>query len=416
MIMKRHLVIQLARFGDLLQSKRLLCSVASEPGDEVHLCLDRSLADLARRIFPHIHVHSIRSHGAGPEALGEVFRENRQTFGELQGLHFDTVYNLNFSGLNFALAALFEPKRVRGYSWSSGQPLKAPWTDLAFRWTRHRRISPLNLMDFWAFFAPSPMPGQAVNPPATPKGGGVGVAVAGRHSRRSLPPEAMAACVQAVAERLGGARIKLLGTKTEKPQAKAVQNALAPRYQGLVDDLTGKTDWNSLIETVGGLDVLLTPDTGVMHLAAHLGTPVEAFFLSSAWAWETGPYGSGHKVFQAVRECAPCIESQPCPYDVACLEPFRSRAFLRIMSGRVTGDSPEGILGLKTGFDPLGVVYEPEFGLNASARDRRRFRELLGEYLAVAQAGPGGETDDEPVRLLYRENDWMLHRTTPKIS
>jgi ADP-heptose:LPS heptosyltransferase len=250
--MKRHLVIQLARFGDLLQSKRLLCSAASEPGDEVHLCLDRSLADLARRIFPHVHVHPIRSHGAVPEALGEVFRENCQVFGELQALHFDTIYNLNFSGLNFALAALFEPERVRGYSWSNGQPLKSPWTDMAFRWTRHRRISPLNLMDFWAFFAPSPMPGQEVNPPATPKGGGVGVAVAGRHSRRSLPPEAMAACVQAAAERLGGARIKLLGTQTEKPQAKAVQNALAPRYQGLVDDLTGKTDWNTLIETVGG--------------------------------------------------------------------------------------------------------------------------------------------------------------------
>ena len=149
-----------------------------------------------------------------------------------------------------------------------------------------------------------------------------------------------------------------------------------------------------------------------MHLAAHLGTPVEAFFLSSAWGWETGPYGSGHKVFQAVRECAPCMESQPCPYGVACLEPFRSRAFLRILSGRRGGDFPEGIVGLKTGFDALGMVCEPEFGLDVSAPDRSRFRELLGEYLAVAQAGPGGETDDEPVRLLYRESDWMLHRTS----
>ena len=414
--MRRHLVIQLARFGDLLQSKRLLCSAASNPGDEVHLCLDRSLADLARRIFPHIHVHPIRSHGAAPEAIGDVFRENRRVFGELQELHLDTVYNLNFSGLNFALAALFDPERVRGYSWSNGQPLKGTWTDMAFRWTRHRRISPLNLMDFWAFFASNPVPGQEVNPLATPKGGGVGVAVAGRHSRRSLPPEAMAACIQAVAERLGGARIKLLGTKAEKPQAKAVQSALPPRYLGLVDDLTGKTGWDALIETVGGLDVLLTPDTGVMHLAAHLGTPVEAFFLSSAWAWETGPYGSGHKVFQATRECAPCIETQPCPYGVACLEPFRSRAFLRIMSGRPAGDSPEGMVGLKTDFDPLGVVYEPDFGHDPSAPNRRRFRELLGEYLALAPAGPGRETDEEPVRLLYRENDWMLHRTISKIN
>ena len=36
------------------------------------------------------------------------------------------------------------------------------------------------------------------------------------------------------------------------------------------------------------LDVLLTPDTGIMHLAAHLGVPVFAFFLSSAWCHETG--------------------------------------------------------------------------------------------------------------------------------
>ncbi len=52
-------------------------------------------------------------------------------------------------------------------------------------------------------------------------------------------------------------------------------------------------------------------DTGTMHLAAAVGTPVAAVFGPTDPAW-TGPVGAGHRVLRAPCRCAPCFE-RTCP-------------------------------------------------------------------------------------------------------
>ena len=59
--MTKRLVVQLARFGDIVQSKRLILSLRRE-GD-VHLCVDRSLAALARLVYPDCVIHALPAHG-----------------------------------------------------------------------------------------------------------------------------------------------------------------------------------------------------------------------------------------------------------------------------------------------------------------------------------------------------------------
>ena len=104
------LVIQLARFGDLIQTGRLVSSLQSR-GD-VHLLVDRSLADLARLVYPGVTVHGLAAHGThGPDILPRVHDDLEVVAGTL----FHRVYNLNFSGMNFALAAMFPARAVRGY-------------------------------------------------------------------------------------------------------------------------------------------------------------------------------------------------------------------------------------------------------------------------------------------------------------
>ena len=39
--------------------------------------------------------------------------------------------------------------------------------------------------------------------------------------------------------------------------------------------------------------LIVTNDTGTMHLAAGLGVPVLALFLATAQPWDTGPYREG---------------------------------------------------------------------------------------------------------------------------
>lgn len=94
---------------------------------------------------------------------------------------------------------------------------RSAWARLAFRLSERRAFSPLNLVDFWAHFAPSPLAGELVNPPARPGGQGLGVVLAGRESRRSLPLPLLGRMLQILFSLLDGPRIRLLGTAAEQP-------------------------------------------------------------------------------------------------------------------------------------------------------------------------------------------------------
>lgn len=402
--MRRFLVIQLARFGDLVQSKRLMRTLQSRSGAEVHLCVDASLAELARLVYPEARVHAIVAHGAGaPGTLGEVLARNRQAFVTLATLRFEEIYNLNYSGLNFAMSRLFPAERVRGYASHDGQDLKDGWTALAFRWMRRRDIASVNLADFWAHLAPRPLAAEEVNPPATAKGGGLGVVLAGRNQRRSLPPGVLAEIAQAMAATRGLSRLVLLGSKTEQPMAKAVLAALRPSVARRVENLCGRTDWRELMDTLAGLDLVLTPDTGTMHLAAHLGTPVMAFFLSSAWCLETGPYGSGHMVWQAVTPCAPCLEAAPCGFGLQCHAAFAAPEFLRLLSGKGRGEGL-AVVGLRSALDALGTTWESFHGDLPLEAERSRFRDFLMRHLGLPSTSAAyGDLADQ----VYLERDWM---------
>ncbi|EPR42315.1 glycosyl transferase family 9 [Desulfovibrio sp. X2] len=402
---ERFLVIQLARFGDLVQTKRLILTLARR--GEVHLCLDRSLTSLAGLLFPHAVLHPLRAHAAGlapGQGLSAIAADNLPVFAELAACDFSEVYNLNFSGLNFSLARLFDPDRVRGYVNRDGQETRDTWADMAFRWTRQRGPYGLNLVDFWAFHAAAPLAPGEVNPAAVPKGGGVGVVLAGRNQRRSLPPEVLGPAASALWSRKGQGPLYLLGAAGEREAGEAVAAHLPRAARGAVKNLAGRTDWEGLFDVVASLDALLTPDTGTMHLAAHLGTPVHAVFLSSAWCFETGPYGEGHTVWQATAECAPCVESRPCDFGVRCLEPFAGKDFLRLLTGR-GGEAPHGMACLASRLDALGVDYAPERGSAPFAAERAAFRAFLARHLGLADAVSAGANALTDEFLL--ERDWL---------
>jgi ADP-heptose:LPS heptosyltransferase len=405
--MAKALIIQLARFGDLVQTRRLVRSLLAE-GCEVHLCLDRSLAPLAELVHPECRAHPVIAHatGLGPEAASlAILTDNRRAFAALRAEQFDAVYNLNFSGMAFRVAALFDPEIVVGYRWKNGQEVVPPWSALGMRLTRDRRLG-MNLQDFWAHYAPRPIDPGELNPVPAPRGGGLGVVLAGRESRRSLPVPVLAAVAATMAARMGAQRLALLGSGAERPAARQFMKLL-PKWRGTMDDLAGKTDWPGLVDAVSGLDRLITPDTGTMHLAAQLGVPVTAFFLSSAWCFETGPYGQGHEVHQAVAECAPCLESAPCPHALRCLEPLAGQGMLRYIGSGKAEHCPPGVATLRSTLDALGTNYECLAGAVPGAMRMAEFRAFLAAHVHAAD-GFSGAAECDFARSAYQESDWMV--------
>lgn len=413
--MARFLVLQLARLGDLLQTRRLLSGLSAQAersGGAVHLVVDRSLAGLAGRLYPFAVVHGLTAHGlpgTAPDAAAERVLAARPVFEDLAGLDFDRVFCLNFSPLGMAVAALFPPEVQRGYRQTAGQADKDPLLRLVFRLARDRRGGGVNLADIWAHLDDEPIAPESVNPVAAPRGGGLGVALAGRAARRSLPPEVLAPLVRILFHATGGRGVTLYGTKEQAPEAKALLRRLDPAVRQACVDLTGRTDLSGLVDSLAGLDRLVTPDTGAMHLAAFLGVPVTAFFLSSAWCHETGPYGVGHQVFQAVAPCAPCLETAPCGQNLACLPPFAGPGLPRLLAGAAKAAPPPGIVGFATDCDALGAVCRPVCGQDPTEAARAAFRAFLTRRLAGGRADavdPG--LGHGLAETQYLETDWVL--------
>ncbi|MDR2056026.1 MAG: glycosyltransferase family 9 protein [Desulfovibrio sp.] len=411
------LVLQGARFGDLLQSKRLLLTLKSR--GEVHLGVDKSLAPLAGSIYPGIEIHAFNFH---VKPCRQALEENKKCLALWRDLDFRAVYNCNFSPLTAALCRCFEPERVFGYRPSAGGILCSSWVRAAFRLSERRRMTPLNLTDFWGHFAPAPLPAHKVNPLPRPGGQGLGVVLAGREARRSLPVSLLAEIVRCVFYALDGPRIRLLGTKAECPSARRLVRLLPSKMHRHIEDLSGKTDWPGLAGAVEGLDTLVTPDTGTMHLGAHLGVPVLAFFLSSAFCHETGPYGQGHHVWQAACACAPCLESAPCRAEIRCRKAFLSKNFLPALASLVEGKTLdhrlccEDLQLWKSDLDELGGRFQLCAGVDEHDRQRgflrchlaKLSRLPLADSLREAGPDPAAAPSPEMGAWLYRDADWML--------
>jgi ADP-heptose:LPS heptosyltransferase len=72
--------------------------------------------------------------------------------------------------------------------------------------------------------------------------------------------------------------VVLLGGPADKEGAAAVQAALPETLRPRVHDLVGRTDWDTLGALIARCRLFLGPDTGAMHLAVAVGTPVVAVF------------------------------------------------------------------------------------------------------------------------------------------
>jgi heptosyltransferase-2 len=63
--------------------------------------------------------------------------------------------------------------------------------------------------------------------------------------------------------------------------------------------------------------VLLTNDTGPMHIAAAFQVPVVAIFGPTDWR-TTSPFGNAHAIVRQPVDCAPCLLRE-CPIDHRCM-------------------------------------------------------------------------------------------------
>ena len=99
--------------------------------------------------------------------------------------------------------------------------------------------------------------------------------------------------------------------------SKALLDNITSRMVTETVNLGGQTSLTELACLFSNALMVVTTDSGPMHLAAAAGTPVIALFGPTDPA-RTGPYGPGHTVVSAQLECRPCFKKK-CP-TIRCME------------------------------------------------------------------------------------------------
>jgi heptosyltransferase I len=96
-----------------------------------------------------------------------------------------------------------------------------------------------------------------------------------------------------------GAAIYLVGSSDDAGACERIGSQLS----GRVYNLAGKTSLVELCGLLKGMDLMVTVDSGPMHMAAALGVPVVAVF-GPTFPGRTGPYGEKHRVIKQGNDLA----------------------------------------------------------------------------------------------------------------
>lgn len=396
---QRILAAQLARFGDFLQTTPLLSALkARYPGAELTLLVSKGQEALAGgnpdvdRVLV-VDLSGLRKAVNRSDLdLGGRILELRRQLDFLRNQDYDLVLNLNTSRPAALLCDLPRSRERMGPRLAVNRTDldTAPWTDFIMKLMTRRRLIRFNLVDLLTGYVPGeerlvkgltyPLSdedratgSELLGPDRD--GPFIGFQLGSRHPSRRWPPEYFAELARRLVEK-DGARIVFLGTEAEKPIGRAVREhleSLDTRAGERVIDLMGRTSIASLGGVLSRLDLLVTTDTGTMHLAAAIRTPVLALFIGPAFCHETGPYGEGHLILQTEVDCSPCTEGRhPCldgaGEDFFCrrlIDPETVQAAAEWRMGRPGGvpferqPLPPGVRALVSRFDRFGVVYEP---------------------------------------------------------
>ncbi len=326
------LVINLMRLGDLVQTSPVLRRLrAAYPNGRVTLAVMDMFQETARLLpgvdrlvtFPSASLAALLDQEGGwPAAVQRLEEWLAKSFPRPP----DLVINLTPNRLGGILAYATKPPEIRGMavnqSWELGT--RPDWASYALIVSRARQANPFNLVDLFLREGGLTPDGQGLEVAVPPEAEReakdfltglnlpaetalIGILPGASQPERCWPPEKFAqASLMLLENRL--CHFFFFGSAGEAPLGEAIAQRLPTVATTL---LMGRTSLAMLAASLKQLDLLITNDTGPMHLAAAVGTPTMALFLASARVQDTGPVGKGHVILEPRLDCHPCLT--PCP-------------------------------------------------------------------------------------------------------
>ena len=394
--MKQVLILNITRMGDLVQMGTLLARLHEEwPDVHIDLVVDRRFAAVAplltglRDVITYDFHELIDDSRAAVRDVVALYREAASWAKPLQARRYDRIVNLTFTPASAFLASYIGAEDYRGgrCAWDGGMVLDNPWMAYFTDMHRFRRLNRFNLVDVYALggsgpgtFAPLHITvpsddtdwAKAFLAGSEPPGEWVAVQAGASDLMKAWRPQHFGVTLARLTERWRGGLL-LIGTNAEQDTVAQVSEVYrAAGGRGPVKNAVGQTTLSQLSALLRESRLLLTNDTGPMHLAVGVGTPVIDLSVGHVDFHETGPYGPGHWVIQPELDCAPCGFQQVCAHH-ACKDRIPPDSVAELML-HVLDQAPR-------------PIADPGFRLYQSAVDE----DHLGTYMVRGGAESASE-------------------------
>ena len=150
------------------------------------------------------------------------------------------------------------------------------------------------------------------------------------------PEEKFSRLAQLICDNYGdsGCIILIFGTDADTEAASTIRKA-TERTVYHVLDMTGKTSLKQAMALIKCCDVFVTNDSGLMHVAAGLGTPSIAIFGSTDHI-ATGPFSDNSIILRREMACSPCMQTH-CPKGhLKCLETISAEDVYEDLAGMLS--------------------------------------------------------------------------------
>jgi lipopolysaccharide heptosyltransferase II len=312
---RRILLLRLERIGDLIMALPAIRQLrAALPEATIDLAVGSWNRDLAALISGLDRIETLDVPWLAREGTGQSWRSLVSAARTWRG-RYDTIVNFEPDIRSNLLAWLSRAPRRVGYRTGGGGAFlteayaydpHAHVSDNAQRLVAHlvgnRRGRAGDVARLPALQPTADVTARAAAMVASRRRHLIGVHVSGGRESKQWHLDRFASVAREVARR-HDATIVLTGAADDRRMIDAVKAALSDDVH--VIDVGGVLDLPALSGVLAALDVLVTSDTGPMHLAAAVGTPVVALFGPSE-PRRYGPIGSGHQILRVDLPCSPC--------------------------------------------------------------------------------------------------------------
>jgi len=333
------LVIKLGAFGDIIHCLPALNDLLQRPDmDALHWLVDERYAFVTEIFPPQVHVHRIALKGPRPwhNAWLAVHHLRQQQFDaviDLQGLIKSGLLARTVHADTYGFDRTFSPEHgnhwlVRPVRFHAGerhvvqQYRRIASGPFAVDIT-HRPDEPL------PYVPPRVNVTPAMHAAFTHEKKTTGLAdtpfsvlhLGGGWETKQLPPEKWRALIN------GSIKLDILpllswGNARERQLARSLAKETGATA------LPRRLPMNALCGMLAQARAVIGADTGVVHLAAAIGTPTATFWGPSA-SWRSGPLHNGHVHAESAPECGPCFR-RTCSH-FTCMDDIRIEELLEVL-------------------------------------------------------------------------------------